>query len=464
MFAEIANKALSFISIPVYTRLLTVGDYGIVNVFVSTVGIVSILMTLNTETAISRYYYDATDEEDFKNFVGTSVRLNLSIFVFMGTLLVLFSQYLSNITGLEKLLIFAMIPYSLYYYENSVFIQIFNPMMKSKKIAIVRSISAYLTFGLSVVFMLLIGENKYYGVIIGTIVTILVLSGYIISQIRCYYKRDFNIKHVKYILSFSVPYLPYSLSGVILAQFGRLIIGQQQGFESAGLYSFATNISAIMMILISMTHSSWNPFYFRYMNAKDYHSIDNDYSIIWKGTLLCGVGLSLFGGEIGALLGRPEYLKQLYLIPILVLGYCFYQWAYVFLRNTGYAKRMGWNSFVVIASGALNVVLNAALINKYGCNGVAFSFMVSYLFMLLLSWFINSVFIREYVPSMMQFVIPLLISIPFFAYTMINPTYNNYFVSLAIKIVLLIALILVYIYEWKDKIVQSIKIKRQTND
>lgn len=65
LFATMATKALAFISIPVYTRLLSYIEYGIINVFMSTVGIVQVLLTLNTEVAISRYYYDGQKRTGF---------------------------------------------------------------------------------------------------------------------------------------------------------------------------------------------------------------------------------------------------------------------------------------------------------------------------------------------------------------------------------------------------------------
>ena len=63
LFAIIASKALAFISLPVYTYLLTVEEYGVYNVFISTVGIATIILTLNTEVAVSRYYYDSKDSK-----------------------------------------------------------------------------------------------------------------------------------------------------------------------------------------------------------------------------------------------------------------------------------------------------------------------------------------------------------------------------------------------------------------
>ena len=67
LFANIATKALAFISIPVYTRLLSVEDYGIVNVYISVIMIAPILMTLNTEVTIARYYFDSKDIDDFNS-------------------------------------------------------------------------------------------------------------------------------------------------------------------------------------------------------------------------------------------------------------------------------------------------------------------------------------------------------------------------------------------------------------
>ena len=69
LFAQVATKALAFISIPVYTRILSVEEFGVVQVFLATVGIASVLLTLNTEVGISRYYYDRKSDDDFKEFV-----------------------------------------------------------------------------------------------------------------------------------------------------------------------------------------------------------------------------------------------------------------------------------------------------------------------------------------------------------------------------------------------------------
>ena len=59
-------------------------------------------------------------------------------------------------------------------------------------------------------------------------------------------------------------------------------MGNGQGFSLTGSYTLTTNIASLMIIVIGVTHNAWNPYYFRYMNSKDYKSIDNDYNIIWR--------------------------------------------------------------------------------------------------------------------------------------------------------------------------------------
>lgn len=456
--ATIATKALAFISIPVYTALLSVEEYGIYNVFLSTTSVATVLLTLNTEVAISRYYFDSKDGDDFKRFVGTSTRLSLSIFILMSLLLVVLCKPLAAYLDFEILLTLAIIPVSLYSIINSVFQQIYQPMLQSRKIAIVSSVQSYLAFALSTVFILLLNEKKYYGLVYGTILAMVILAIYSIKQIRPYYIGCWEKKKIKYILNYSLPYLPYSLSGIIIAQFGKLIIGQQQGFEAAGLYSFASNIATLMLVVITVAHSAWNPYYMRYMNEGDTQSIDRDYNLIWRITLICAGGLSIYGYELGWLLGKEEYCQGLYLIPVLALGYCFYQWSYVYMRNVGYAKKTIWNAVVVITSGLVNLILNYLLIGHLKDLGVAISFSFSYFIMLLLGWIINKSILHVYSTGVRKFFAPFIVTIPFLVFTYINPFIGSMVFTQIIKacvFITLFGLLLIPYYNRIKLIVQK---------
>jgi len=105
--ADIAVKALSFISIPIFTRLFTQEDYGIVAVFSSYVGIMTVILSLNSYTAVSRYYYEKTD--DFDEFIGTTLILVGIIFSLTVLLYILFNQQITNLMQLPEPLPFYLI-------------------------------------------------------------------------------------------------------------------------------------------------------------------------------------------------------------------------------------------------------------------------------------------------------------------------------------------------------------------
>lgn len=450
LIANLATKALLFISIPIYTRLLSVEEYGIINVFMSTIAVASVLLTMNTEVAISRYYYDSNDINEFKRFVGSSVNLVACVIIVTSAIFLLFVKPISELLSFNVVLTISILPVALYSIINSIFEQIYNPMLQSKRIAIVSSVKTYLAFALSIVFILLLKNEKYMGYVWGTVLAMFVLAIYLYRQIRPYYTFCFDTKHLKYILVFSLPYLPYSLSGVIIAQFGRLLISNDAGFETAGVYSFASNISMILLVFIGVVHQAWNPYYFRYMNDTDYKSIDVDYDMIWRITLLVGVGVSIFGQEIGWIMGGEEYWESLYILPLLVSGYVFYQWAYVYMRNCIFAKRTFWNAISVVAGGISNVIISYFLIPIYGVLGVSLAFCVSYLILLLTSYISNKFILRVYVPSFWSFLKLLIIALPFWIFSSWMYFWNCPIVlALAIKLIAYCIICVLFLYQYK---------------
>lgn len=465
--ATLATKALAFISIPVYTRLLTVAEYGVMQVFLSMIGIVHVLLTLNAEVAVSRYYYDAKDDQDFKEFVTTSIKVTFRIWCAMVAIMLLCTPWLAKELSFSKLLTLAMIPVSSYQAINSIFTQIYQPLLQSKKIAIVSSVQAYMAFGLSVVFMLILKEDRYYGYVYGTIVAMILLSVYLSNQISPFYvKCKIKKEHVRYILNYCLPYIPYTLSGVIIAQFGRIVMSDYGGFESAGIFSFMSNIAALMLIVISVVHSAWNPYYLQYMTDRDYTSIDKDYDIIWRTTLVSGVALSLFAKELGAILGKPEYLSMMYLLPLMVVGYLFYQWAYVYLRSTGFAKKTIWNAVAVIVGGVVNIVLNVVLVKKYDALGITISFLVSYFVMLVVSYLINRYILRQYTPLAWKFIWPFLVTLLFLVLSSYFNTLGNNvdFKYIVIKFLILIAFSIIILWKYYPQIMLIIKARVNNNN
>ena len=467
LIANLATRALAFISIPVYTRLLTAPEYGTISIFLGVAGILGSIMSLSMDRSISRYFFDQKSPEDFQRFVGTSTILATTAFTINALLLIIFVDDFSKLVGLERDIVFLLIPFSFINIVGLTFEQIYGPLKRSKTIAISSLNRVYIGFGLSILFIFVFSRAKDYGQIAGQILAGFLLCIYWIKHILPYFKFSFDKSYIKYIFTYSVPLIPYALSGVLIEQFGKIAIGSSQNISAAGYYSLALAIGGLVSIAIGVTHQAWNPYYFEYMNSKNYDQLDKDFTKIFKMTILAAFGVAAFGEEIGLILAKKEFSGALYLIPIFTIGYLFYQLAYAFLRNFGYSRSTHYLTITVLFSGASNVILNFILLKRFGELGAAISFALSYIIMAILAWAINKYLVKLHATPLKLLLVPLAFAVPFFAMLYFITDIRSLIASICVKLFLFGLLAVITFWTNREEIrhyLKSIRIHHKKND
>lgn len=462
LIASAATSALAFISIPIYTRLLSPEDYGVVSIFMGIVGLLASVMAFSTDRSVSRYFFDQKDELDFKRFVGTTSILALVFFTINSFLLVLFANEFGNLVGLKKEVVYLIIPMSIVNIVGLTFEQIYGPLKRSKEIALSSVIRVFLGFAFSVGFIFLFKKDRFYGQILGQIVAGLCIVFFWIRLIKPYFNWSFEKSYIKYIFMYSVPLIPYALSGVIIEQFGKIAIGGSQGLSQAGFYNLALAVSSIVNIAITVTHQAWNPYYFEYMNSKNYEQLDKDFVRIFKLTILIAFGVACFGKEIGLLLAKKEFSGAFYLIPVFTIGYVFSQFSYAYIRNFGYTKKTQYMTITILVSGISNVLLNVFLIKPLGELGAAISFVISYVIMTILAWGINNYFVKLHSTPIKQLIVPLIVTSPFYILLYFLMDIQSIFLAIIIKSFFYCLIVLIIFWrERKEILLLSKKILKR---
>lgn len=435
--SNIATRAVSFISIPVFTRLLSTSDYGILSLYATYVGIFGVLMTLNTHNVIGRYYYDKTGDEDFRNFVGTVFYISLACICAFLLAFFLLPEFTARLLALPRNIIIYIPVAVIIGISSSVFSQIMQPLYQSRKLALVSIFSTYASFGLAVALIFFLQKNKYMAQVWAQLFVGLLLFMYYIRQIRPYINFTYKAQYLKYIFGYSLPLIPYSLNAVILNQIDRVMINSYEGASSVGMYSFAYNIAMLMTLFVSSLNQAWIPKYFEYMNKKEYEAHDRDVYRLNKIVILGGGCLMLLGREIGVVLADKKFHAALGIIPIVVLGYVFEGIFTIYGRNIGYSRKTGYATLIAFISGLLNIVLNVILIPRYGYMVAAWTTLASYAFMAFAAYLVSKYFLKiHFTPiwRVLQPVFLLFLLIP--VIDMVGTYSPNFFLSVAIKIAL----------------------------
>ena len=434
--AGIATGAVGFISIPVFTRLFTRADYGLVAVFSSYVGIITVVLSLNSYASIGRYYYE--EKNDFGEFLGSTLSFLGIILLLTIPIYILFYKQIGSLTKLPGLLPVYLIFASLFAILASMYMQIMVPQKKSKQVAKINILKSYATFGIAVLLVYLLKENKYLGQIWAISLVGFIFSIYFTIVIARYSKLSFKIEHIKYILLYSVPLIPYHLSGIILVQFDRIMINTIIGAADAGLYSLAYNVGMLLALVISSTQAALMPDYFKFMNYKEYNRLDLLIKKVFSIITISALGLILFAKEIIIILADEKFHSALSIVPIVIIGYVFYGMFTVYGRYIGYEKKTIYSSIVAITAGISNIILNAIFIPKYGYISAAYTTVISYFIMFLMAWVVAKIILKQQITPLWVLWKPTLIMFIFIGLVVFLNRFNlNSFLFIIVKLLVL---------------------------
>jgi len=390
--AGIFTKALAFISVPIFTRLLLPSEYGILAIFSSVISIFSILLGSNIHGAIARYYYEKSN--DFAEFLGSNLIFILFFNFFAISLLYIFKDNIANFFVIIPYLFFIAILISAFTIPSNMYLSYLQASKQSKKFSLISINEGILSLIVSIIWVYLLKENRYYGKVYSSLLITTVFTVYMICNLVKLSKFNFKLEHIKYSIKFGVPLIPHALSGFILAFFDRIIINQLTGSLNTGLYSFAYNVGMVMNIVVMAMTKAWVPIFYENFASKDFKKIDNLAYNYSKYIYFAAIGLILFSKEIVSLMADEKYYTALPVVPIIVIGYVGVFLYTLYGNYSFYRKKTGLISIATLSAGGINIGLNYWLIPIYGYVAAAYTTLVSY-FLLFLFHFLNVKYILK---------------------------------------------------------------------
>lgn len=366
-------SGISFLTTPLFTRLLSLEEYGTYSNFNAVYSIVSVIITLNLGSTLIRARYDFSNDKD----TYTSTLLHMStIIVFIALIFAnIFYNQISAFLTLDRFALNIMFISLLFLPAINIF-QIWQRIEYKYKMSVF--VSFFNSIG-NVVFSLLFVfsfENKLNGRILGS-----QLAGIIIGVcILIYYfkrSRKFNIDYCKYALKICIPYLPHLLSLNILSMSDKLMITQISGSQYNALYSVAVNCGMIMTILISALNNAFSPWLGEKIYLKKYKDIKKVSYFYILIFFIVAIGNILIAPELMLIFGGKNYMDAKYAIPPIIMG-CMCQLLYTMYVNIEqFEKKTIGMAFASCIAAVINIITNLIFIPKFGYLAAAYTTLFS---------------------------------------------------------------------------------------
>ena len=377
LFSNILIRSIGLITAPIFTRILTTTDYGIVSNFMAWVAIISIFTGLGLPYSVGNASIDF--KEDLNKFISSIQILGFFSAMFYLILATIFSQQLAEIMSLDMELVIVIFVY-LIFYPSFIFAQEeykYSFLYKRNiVIALLNTLGAVLFCLWFVLYIF--DDQRYMGRIFGLIVPAFLIGIYFFLRNIRYVKRVDFIKYWSYALKISIPMIPHSLAMIVLTQIDRLMIVKFSGNASAGLFSFGFNYAVLMLIISNALFQAYNPWLYASYEKNDFRSIKKTNEIITFSLCVITIILIAIGPEVLFVLGTSEFMDAKWVIPPIALAALF-QFVYSNYSSLElYHKRTRIIAAGTILISIVNVILNYSFIPIYGFYAAGYTTFVCY--------------------------------------------------------------------------------------
>jgi len=393
---HIINRVIGFLLLPLYTNLFPPDKFGVAGLMFTYFAILSIFYTYGLDAAFFRFFIGQENPAERKRIFSTAFfTLSLTSILFSGVLFFaaepisqrLFSpesaQLGIDLPGLVRIAAGVLL------FDSLAFLPFLILRAEEKSVPFVAY--KFLNIAINVVFNILLLIVLKYGVegifladLVAAFATFLLVLPIILKHVSI----GFSKSTLRELFAFGLPYLPTTLSVVLMDTIDRVFLERLSGVEAVGLYNAGAKLGMFMALFITAFRFAWHPFFLstaKQANAKDIFA-----KILTYVLLACSVvflALSLFIDNIArlqvagySLIGK-QFWNSTVVVPAIMLAYILYAAYLNFLIGVYLEKKTKYLALITITGMLGNLLANYLLIPVIGLMGAAWARSIAYLIM-----------------------------------------------------------------------------------
>lgn len=375
-------KGINFITLPIFSRVLTTEEFGVFNVFLSYDAILSILIGFAMATSVKSAHYEFRKTDEYVSSITLIYILNA---LFFAAMIAFGGEKLSSWMGLNQTILFLLVPFSF----GGAIIQLYNERIsldyEYKKYLIVALLNSVGNTIVSLVLIVTIFRNeKDIGRIVGTGATIFAIAVALLAGMYVKALPKFSKRFWKFGFLYSLPIVPHGISQVLLSQCDRIMISKMVSASTAGIYSLAGNLKLVLTTISTSIGVSWSTWFFSKMDEKQMENIQKNSELLVRAFMILTVGVMALSPEIIYFLGGAEYDAGKYVaIPMIIDAFILFLYN-IIVPSEYYTKKTHFIAIGTVLSALINLITNYIFISLFGFIAAAYTTLFSYVCYLLL--------------------------------------------------------------------------------
>ena len=387
--ASSIGKFIGLFLVPIYTRIFSPEQYGIVDLISTVVAFVSILGMAQLESAIARYYFVVKDDEKRQLYVSTAFWTILVLSIFWTVLILLLAEHVSVLlfktTQYRNIILVAslIIPFSNIFSFLTVLMRFIK---KPIVYTIFVTIQLLSTVGTSV-WLVVFERIGIIGVFYGQLFGFILAAGAMLFYFKFFLQFAWEWNVLKKFFRYSLPSVPAVAINWLNSYAGRFVMLGYLTLADIGLYTVALKIASVFSLLRNAFRMAWGPFMWENFEK---HGHKETYQRIMKvvsiGIFSIVVLVALFSGEVLSLLTTQEYASAAPLIGILGFSIGLTIVVQTIGLGAGITKRTEFNTLIYSVSAGVNIACLFILVPAIGLIAAPLCLLISTTVLIVLAW------------------------------------------------------------------------------
>jgi len=356
------NRGFSFLLLLILANYITPAEYGFLSLFNTVVMVVGYFIALSTEGYLSVSYF-RDGEDGLKQTFSCTFFTSLIIAFLFSAILFFSGNFISDKLNLPLNSLYIAIGICFFNIFSNLILNYYRLQKRAPIYGMLSCGNAVLNFVISIILIrnLLIGwEGRIYAQVGCCILFGSIGFGFFVQK---KFVRIPDITHWKMMLLWGIPLIPHLATNFIRQGCDRYIINYFHNIEEVGLFSFAFNLTNIIIMIGMGFNDSNSVTLYEILGDNNLNAVEKKDRLkkqqlaIFKIYLIASTSVTVFGALLTPLI-LPKYANSVNYFLILAaygLLFCLY---FLYTNYLFYFKKTKILMYFTFCSSILHLVLS----------------------------------------------------------------------------------------------------------
>ncbi|MBD5326763.1 MAG: oligosaccharide flippase family protein [Bacteroides sp.] len=396
--SSIIGRFLNWLLVPLYTKMLLTGEYGVVTNVYAYVALLLVILTYGMETGFFRFINGKETREPMKVYSSSLIALAATSTLFI-VLVATFLEPISRALDVEAHPAYAMMM------AVTVAVDAFTSMpfaylrykKRPLKFATLKCVGIGINIGLNLLFFRVI-YNPEIGVgyiFFANLLASVIMVPLLLRELTGFrWTMDWGL--LKRMLVYSFPLLILGLAGNMNQNLDKILLpylvsDKADAMSQLGIYGACCKVALVMMMFTQAFRYAYEPFIFAQHRKEGgdnmgAYSDAMKYFVIFAMVIFLGV---MFYMPVLQNFIDAKYRSGLQVVPIVMIGDVFFGVFYNLSVWYKLTDKTIWGTWFSLAGLAVTIALNVMLVPRFGYMGCAWTAFACYGVMMIASYLVG---------------------------------------------------------------------------